>query len=329
MPTVIAIGASAGGPRALQDLLARLPQDIPAAFLLAVHRSSQLPNRLPEVLARRTRLRVMSATQGALVTEGIVYVCVPDFHLMLLDGEIRLTRGPKENHARPAIDVLFRSCAVALGAQAIGVLLSGVLDDGTAGLWSIKDAQGQAIVQQPDEAEFPGMPENAIRHVDVDHVARIADMPALFVKAIGESRRRTRSVHMSDKMRTEMQIAQGSNALISGSLNLGPPTELTCPDCGGVLAQIEEGRIVRFRCHTGHAYSGQSLLAQANERIDTHLWRALRAVDERCLLLERRAAASDLSQEAREEIRNALEENRKRGDVLRPLLTEQPRQTGM
>jgi two-component system, chemotaxis family, protein-glutamate methylesterase/glutaminase len=194
MPTVIAIGTSSGGPRILVELLGRLPQDFPAAFMVAAHLDPHRASHLPDILSRATPLRVVSAEHGTTVTEGTVYVSVPDRHLILAGAQIRLTRGPRENHSRPAIDVLFRSCALSLGPKAIGVVLTGALDDGTAGLWAIKDRRGQAIVQLPQEAEFPSMPQNALLHVATDYVARIADMPGIFLKAIEESRRRAGGV---------------------------------------------------------------------------------------------------------------------------------------
>lgn len=322
MPTVIAIGASAGGPRALWDLFERLPADFPAAFLVVIHMSPNAKS-LAETLSRRTRLRVTNATQGAPLTEGTVYVCVPDHHLMLVDGHVRLTRGPRENHARPAVDVLFRSCALALGSQAIGVVLTGALDDGTAGLWTIKDVRGQAIAQLPEEAEFPSMPQSAIQHVAVDHVARVADMPALLAAAVTESRRRGKDAPVPDKLKAETQIAQGMDALKSGSAELGPATQFTCPDCGGVLAQIDEGSIVRFRCHTGHAYSAQTLLDQTNDRIEGLLWKALRAFDERTLILERHAASATGHATTLQGLHCSVEDNRRRGEALRQLLVKE------
>ena len=324
MPTVIAIGTSSGGQKALKELLSHLKQDFPAALMVVSHLYPHQPSRLPEILARVTSLQVVPATHGETVQHGYVYLAVPDRHLMLVGDQIRLTRGPKENASRPAIDVLFRSCALSLGTRAIGVVLTGQLDDGTAGLWAIKDAHGQAIVQLPEDAEFPSMPQSVLKHVVADYVTRLRDMPAVFLEAVREPQHRLGGDTVSDKLRIETQIAQGRDALASGSLELGPPTELTCPDCGGVLSEIEEGSITRFRCHTGHAYSAQTLSDGTDERIDELLWQALRATDERTLILRRQAAAANASgnSEAIEHWQRRIEENRQCGNFIRSLLQE-------
>lgn len=330
MTIVIAIGASAGGPSTLVRLLRQLPADFPAALMVATHLPARGPSHLVEMLDKEAAMTVIPAIHGEVVQQGIVYVAVPDQHLMLADGRVRLARGPKENHSRPSVDVLFRSCALSLGSQAIGVVLTGSLDDGTAGLWSIKDRQGQAIVQAPDEADYPSMPRSAIAHVAVDYVARIDDMPAIFLKAVHEARSRSESKPVSEKLKIETQIAEGHDALSSGSLSLGPSSELTCPECGGVLAQIEEGSIVRFRCHTGHAYSGESLANGTDEKIDDLLWRLLRALDERTLILLRSAASAKpaASSQEIEGLQQQIRANRKRGDLIRELLMPDRAATG-
>jgi two-component system chemotaxis response regulator CheB len=325
MPTVIAIGASAGGPSTLADLLGRLPADLRAAVLIAVHLPPHGPSHLAHILARATPLRVVDAAHDEAVQAGSVYVAVPDRHLMLAGDRLRLTRGPRENHSRPAIDVLFRSCALSLGSRAIGVVLTGTLDDGTAGLWTIKDVGGQTIVQAPDDAEFPSMPQSALEHVAVDHVASIVDMPMALIKTVEVSERRSRGAVVSEKLKTEAHIAEGRDALVSGSLELGPSTELTCPECGGVLAQIEEGSIVRFRCHTGHAYSKQTLLEATDDKIDDLLWRVLRAIDERTLVLMRRQSSAKVSADSKsiQDLQRQIRQNRARGAMIRELLNNQ------
>jgi two-component system chemotaxis response regulator CheB len=186
---------------------------------------------------------------------------------------------------RPAIDVLFRSAAVAFGPRVIGVVLSGMLDDGTAGLWAIKDRGGLAIVQLPEEARYPSMPQSALAHVAVDHTVGVAEMPGLLERLIRETKD-MRLSSSSDSIRTETQISRDGNALQRGVMNLGTLSPNTCPACGGVLVAIREGSILRFRCHTGHAFSLKSLVAEVNEKIDDTLWSAMRAVEERALLLK-------------------------------------------
>lgn len=325
MIPVIAIGTSAGGQKALTELLQQLQPDFPAAVLITSHLWPHQPSYLPEILARATSLPIARAQNGETVRKGRVYMAVPDRHLMLAGNRIRLTRGPRENHARPSIDVLFRSCASSLGSKAIGTVLTGELDDGTAGLWTIKDTRGQAIVQSPEDAEFPSMPRSALEHVVADYVTSLADMPAVFLQAIRVSELRSGGEIVSDRLKIETQIAEGRDALTTGSLQLGPCTELTCPDCGGVLSQIEEGSIVRFRCHTGHAYSEQALLTGTDEKRDDLLWRVLRAVDERTLILERRLSLSKVSgsPQSIQQLRRQIETNHKSGDIIRALLLDE------
>jgi two-component system, chemotaxis family, protein-glutamate methylesterase/glutaminase len=326
---VIAIGTSAGGQQALTSLLSYLPSNFPAAILIASHLSPILPSHLPRIVGRLSKLTTAAAVEGESVLEGRVYFAVPDRHLMLSGSHLRLTRGPRESHARPSIDVLFRSCAASLGARAIGVVLTGALDDGTAGLWAIKDAGGQAIVQSPAEAEYSSMPEHALRHVDVDAACRLSDMPEVLLRAIHEAKRRAEGTSMSDKLQIENRIAAGQDALASGVLKLGEPSAFTCPDCGGALALIRESKIDRFRCHTGHAYSSDALQRAAEETVEQKLWQALRAVDERALLIERRRAAAVA---ARHEVmeatyRQQAAETQRQGEALHGLL-RQLRRTG-
>lgn len=285
---VVAIGTSAGGQRALSELLSRMPADFPAATLIVSHLSPHFPSQLPELLGRVTPLPTRAAVSGELVRRGHVYLAVPDHHLMLAGDRLRLTRGPRENRCRPAVDVLFRSCAACLGPRSIGVVLTGALDDGTAGLWAIKDVNGQAIVQSPEEAEYPSMPTSAIKHVKVDRVTLLAEMPAVLLDAIAAADTRPERGPGGTRLQIETDIARGSDALKSGALDLGPSAPFTCPECGGPLSQIDEGPIRRFRCHTGHAFSKDTLLQATSEAVDQKLWQALRAMDERALLIEER-----------------------------------------
>ena len=320
---IVAIGTSAGGQRALSELLAKLPADFPGSLLIVSHLWPHSASHLPEVLGSVSPLPTRSAVSGELVRKGYVYVAVADRHLMLAGDRLRLTRGPRENRSRPAVDVLFRSCAASLGARSIGVVLTGALDDGTAGLWAIKDVNGQAIVQSPEEAEYPSMPTSAIKHVDVDRVALLAEMPGVFLEAIATSEGRTSAERVGERLQMETEIARGGDALKSGSLDLGPSVPLTCPDCGGTLAQIDEGLIRRYRCHTGHAFSSDTLLQASSEDIDTKLWQALRAVEERALLIDRRLEDAN-QQEALvappESYRREAAAVRNRATVLRGLL---------
>lgn len=203
-----------------------------------------------------------------------------------MEGErLRVTRGPKEHRSRPAVDVLFLSAAYSVGPRVIGVVLSGMLDDGTAGLWAIKDRGGAAVVQTPREALFASIPESALAHVAVDYTLAAADMPAVLSRLAHERSAARPHAHPPEAMGLEVTIGLEGNALQGGVMQLGPVSPNTCPECHGVLVRIQEGPIARYRCHTGHAFSLQPLLAEVNEEIDATLWNAVRAIEERILLL--------------------------------------------
>jgi two-component system chemotaxis response regulator CheB len=287
---IIVIGASAGGIEALKSLVRQLPADLPAALFAVVHLPAESPSILANILDRCGPLQALDAADRRPIRAGHLYVGVPDHHLLIEDGIMRLTRGPRENRFRPAIDTLFRSAAYSHGARAVGVVLTGQLDDGTSGLWAIKDRGGTAVVQAPHDAQYPSMPLSALRNVEVDHVVELAALPGLLTQLARENVPYQLTPEVATKMRTENEIAAGAESLQAGALTLGKPSTFTCPECHGVLSEVREGPIVRFRCHTGHAYSMQTLLAEVDEAVDEGLWGVLRALQERCLLLQDAAA---------------------------------------
>lgn len=283
---IIVIGASMGGLEALQALLPGLAEDTPAALFVVWHMAAESLGLLPDLLSRRSPLPIANAQDGESIQPGRIYVSPPDHHLLLEPGRVRLTRGPKENRFRPAVDPLFRSAAAAYGPRVVGVVLSGALDDGTAGLWAIKDRGGVALVQDPLDALQPSMPRSAIQHVAVDHIA-----PAHALGPLLRDLARTPIAHegappMSEQLHIETRIALEDNALDQGVMQLGPLSPFTCPACHGTLLQITDGTVLRFRCHTGHAYSVQTLFAEVAESIEASLWSAIRAIEERVLLLQ-------------------------------------------
>lgn len=282
---VIVIGASAGGVEALIRFFEELPADLSAAILVVLHIPSETPSQLGQILARSTKLPVRSGVDMEELLPGQVYVASADRHLMVEGDRIRITRGPRESRARPSIDVLFRSASVACGSRAVAVILSGALDDGTAGAWAIKDRGGLVLAQEPSDAMHASMPESVIKHVQVDHVGTAQQLGSLvssFAALPG-----TAMAPYSDRGRHDVEtlIALEGDGLKAGVMDLGRVSKYTCPDCHGVLVQIEEGPIVRFRCHTGHAYSLMTLLAEVNESIDKGLWHTLRSIEERVMLL--------------------------------------------
>jgi two-component system chemotaxis response regulator CheB len=281
---IVALGASAGGVEALRTLLGSLRSDLDAAFLVVLHIPPHTPSQLDQVLQSCVTMPVSAPKDKERLEPGHVYVASADQHLILEADVIRLTRGPKECRVRPAIDVLFRSAAVAYGPRVIGVVLSGMLDDGTAGLWAIKHRGGIALVQDPSEAMHPPMPESAIEHVSVDLVGSCSAL-ARAIEELTSKEPGSGEKPKAGRLEAESRIASEANALKLGVMDMGDVSQYTCPDCHGVLVQIEEGSIVRFRCHTGHAFSLQTLLAEVSESIDKGLWDTIRAIEERVLLL--------------------------------------------
>jgi two-component system chemotaxis response regulator CheB len=283
------MGASAGGLEALLGVVAGLPPDLPASVFIVLHTAPSSPGRLPHILQRAAALPVAHGVDGELVQRGRVYVAAPDHHLLVENGRVRVTRGPKENHTRPAVDPLFRSAALDYGPRAVGVVLTGVLDDGTAGLHAIKERGGTAVVQDPVDALYPDMPQNAMRRVAVDHVVRLHGLPSLLVRLAAEPAGPPGDSRVSREIEIEARIAREDNAMQAGVMELGPASPYTCPDCHGVLLQITDVPMPRFRCHTGHAYSLDGLVATMTTAVEESLWNGLRAVEESVMLLRHMA----------------------------------------
>jgi len=275
---IVVIGASAGGIEALRVLVGALPADLPASIFAVLHTSPQAPGMLAEILDHAGRLSARSAKDRERIRPGTIYVAPPDRHLLIEPNLVRVTRGPKENRFRPAIDPLFRSAAQTYGPRVIGVILTGYLDDGAAGLWTVKQLGGTTIVQDPSDALIPFMPQNALAHVKVDYCLPLAEIAPLLVRLTSETEAGVYPV--PKEIEIEVNIAKEQKALEAGVLQLGEPSNYACPECHGVLLQMKEGSIWRFRCHTGHAYSIESLLADITENMDDALWNSIRAFEE-------------------------------------------------
>lgn len=284
---IIVIGASAGGFEALKRLVADLPADLNAAIFIVWHMSPDIRGILPQVLNRQKKLMAAHAADGEEILYNRIYVAPPDHHLILEKGVVRVTRGPKENRFRPAVDPLFRSAAYIYGPRVIGIVLSGALDDGTAGLWTIKNRGGLAVVQDPSDAEVPSMPQSAMASVKIDYRLPVSEMGTLLVKLTAEPAAPPKEIAMEENEKTslEVRVAMQDNGLEQGILNIGEFTPFTCPECHGVLSSIKDGDISRYRCHTGHAFSADTLLASITENIEETLWSAIRGVEESILLL--------------------------------------------
>jgi two-component system chemotaxis response regulator CheB len=286
MNRLVVIGASAGGIDALRVILAPLPADFAAPICVVVHISAESPGVLHGILDRVTPLRVVSARNQTRLEAGHVYIAPPDFHLLVEPGRLRLTKGPRENRFRPAIDPLFRSAAQVAGPAAIGVVLTGNLDDGTAGLGAIKKLGGVAIVQDPLEARYPSMPQSALNHVEVDYCVPLERLPRVLVDLTRRPAARPVAPGADDRVNAEVGIAKEQHPMEAGLDRFSRPSLFTCPECHGTLLEIvDEGR-VRYRCHTGHAFSADSLLSAAGDEIDAALWNAIRSLEESARFLD-------------------------------------------
>jgi two-component system chemotaxis response regulator CheB len=280
---VIVIGASAGGVEALRSLVARLPADLPASVFVVLHIPPYGGSVLPDILRRAGELPATHPTWFQDIAESLIVVAPPDQHLVISDGHSRLSRGPKENGHRPAIDVLFRSAARWWGPRVIGVVLSGVLDDGTSGLSAIKSRGGVTVVQDPADALYPGMPNSALQHVPVDFTASATEIGDLLVRLCKEEMPEA-EVPASDLMAVETEVALMDGEVMDADDHPGRPSVFSCPDCNGVLWEIHDGDITRYRCRVGHAWSAESLLGQQSEQLDGALWMALRGLEEKAAL---------------------------------------------
>lgn len=281
---LVVIGTSSGGIEALSKVVGGLPADFPAAIAVVMHTSPQSPAMLHTILARAGRLPSISPSGAERLEPSTIYVAPPDYHLLIEADHVRLARGPKENRFRPAIDPLFRSAAQAFRSNTIGVILTGNLDDGAAGLWAIKELGGTAIVQDPEDAMFPSMPRAAIESVRVDHVASLSDIPPLLVSVTSAPRRGDTS-QVPARMEVEVKVAKDQDPPRADVEKLGEPSIFSCPECHGVLMQVTQGSYFRFRCHTGHAHSPETLLVQIQDQIEVQLWNAIRAMQEGNMLM--------------------------------------------
>lgn len=284
---VVVVAASAGGIEALRDVLQGLPSDFPAAVLVVVHMGVVGGEALPRVLQRASSLPVASARDGELLRPGRVYVCIGDHHLLVADGHLHLRRGPRENGLRPAADPLFRSAARYYGPRVIGLVLSGALSDGTAGLFAVKQHGGIAVVQDPADALFDGMPSSALHYVEVDHVAPSRAIGPLLVELAGqevEVGAEAAADDPPDPMVDEVPSVEEQSDAVFGGDHPAVPSPWPCPDCQGVLWAVEAGPAVRFRCRVGHAWWPESLAAKQEEAIESALWMALRALEDKAAL---------------------------------------------
>lgn len=280
---IIVIGASAGGVDALQRLCAALPADLPASVFVAQHLSPSSKSMLPLLLDRVGPLRAVTPVDGQAIEPGHIYVASPDLHMLLRDGKVLMRRGPFENRTRPAVNALFRSAAVHYGSRVIGVVLTGLLDDGTDGLIAIKATGGASVVQDPKDAEWPSMPQNALKRDHVDAVVTLQNMAALLADLSRQEAGPT--IPLPEEYRIEDKISAQEFAVVEPDINTpGKPSHISCPDCGGVLNQVVMEDEVRFRCQVGHAFTPLGLADAQNQELERALGVAVRTHRDRMRL---------------------------------------------
>ncbi len=286
--TVIVVGGSAGGVEAMSRFASLLPRDLPAAVLMVLHIPHNAVSVMPAILRRAGRLPAVHAAIREPLREGMIYVAPPDRHMLIRDSSVITVFGPRENGHRPAIDPLFRSAAEAYGKNVIGVLLTGNLDDGTAGLAAIKEYGGVAIVQDPDDALYSGMPESAIQNVAVDNVLPLDRIVPAILDMLASPPPRGVVEPVDEDIELEIKkVSMDSN--LEPDQNAGQPSPFTCPECNGGLWELKEGALVRYRCRVGHAYSSDSLISSYSSSVEAALWAALRALEENASFAQRLA----------------------------------------
>jgi two-component system chemotaxis response regulator CheB len=339
-PELIVIGTSAGGLRPLQHIVQSLPPAFPACTLAVMHIAAE--SVLANILSRGAKVLVKVAETGDPIGPGLFYVAPPDQHMLVRQGSIELARGPRENRARPAIDPLFRSAALAYGERVIGVILTGFLEDGAAGLLAVKRAGGIAVVQDPEDAEFPSMPASALARVRVDYCTALRELPSLlqsltgsdwaaharrsaptppaFADVNGASAEKKWPVEPA----LELEILEAPISPVKLTSELGPPVAMTCPECGGPLWELRDAHVRRYRCHMGHGLTASTALVGQEHLVEHSLWIAARALEERAALLALLAddeRAADREERAREYAQRGLK-SRQAAARLRTLLTQ-------
>jgi two-component system chemotaxis response regulator CheB len=284
---IIVIGGSSGATAPLKKILSTLPADLPAAVFVVLHIPAQGIGILSTVVSAASQLPVVQAESGMVIKNGQIYLAPPDHHLLLLESHIMLGRGPRENMVRPAIDALFRSAALQYGPRVIGVVLSGLLSDGAAGLTAIKRCGGVALVQDPSDAMADEMPLRALEATTVDLCAPGAKIGDILADLSRE--RPGTKLPVPPEIRLEVEIAAGDRIGSDNLARIADPAALTCPGCGGVLSVLKAEHPLRFRCQVGHAYTADALAKEQEGRVDEALRVALRIIEERAELVHRMA----------------------------------------
>ncbi|WP_345950711.1 MULTISPECIES: chemotaxis protein CheB [unclassified Mucilaginibacter] len=287
--SIVVVGASAGGFHAIGELISNMPQKLDLAVFVVLHMGrNSMADVLVQYIQKKTALTCELAENNKPIQSGHVYVAPPDIQTVVKKGTMRLIKGPHENRWRPSIDVLFRSAAAYYDSHAIGIVLTGLLDDGTSGMAAIKRSGGKCIVQEPLEAEFADMPINVLNNVEVDHRVPIADMGYVLQDIL--SKMPADSLHeIPEDVRIEAEITERRMSSMEELEKIGTRSNYSCPDCGGGLYEIKNDVITRFRCYTGHVYTGNLLLEKQSEGLEDSIWVSIRMLEERKNLLMRMA----------------------------------------
>jgi two-component system, chemotaxis family, protein-glutamate methylesterase/glutaminase len=321
---IVVIGSSMGGIEALSTLAAQLPADLPAAVFVVQHMSPESPGGLAAILDRAGPLPAVTAQDGAEIRRGRIHVAPPDRHLLLTATGVRVAFGARENRSRPAIDPLFRTAAVNYRSRVIGVVLTGLLNDGASGLRAVARCGGIPVVQSPADAAFPEMPQEALAAVDGARQARLDELGPLLQRLAAEPAPEPEEV--PDSLRIEARLTERAMPDDDWNQVPGRPANLTCPECAGALREIDDARLLRFRCRVGHAYSSQDWLEEKHRSVETSLWVALQTLEERAHMLERMGQ----DDRVRGRDRNAASyddrarETRRHASVLREVITGLP-----
>jgi two-component system chemotaxis response regulator CheB len=324
-PTLVVVGASAGGVEALTTLAAGLPEDLDAAICVVLHLPASAESRLADIISRAGRLPAIQARGGERLQRGRIYVAPPDRHLTIRGDHVLVARGPHENNVRPSIDVLFRSAALAYGRRTVAVVLSGTRDDGVAGASAVGARGGCVFVQDPNDSLFGALPMHTVVRDHPDRVLPLAELAGAIGSAVA---RLSTEVPMSENGNEDMALETEYATLDAGALGReGPPGEssvYSCPECGGVLWEVEDGELLRFRCRVGHAYTADGAVDAQGESIETALWIALRALQERAQLSERLAerVGGAGAKQSQARFAELASEARAQSEVIRRLLVE-------
>lgn len=311
---IVVLGGSTGAIEVISRILDGLPSDLEAAIFIVVHMAPDSPNFHVDIFQNHTELPVKYAVDREPIELGRVYVAPADRHLLIKAGEVRVIHGPKENNFRPAIDPLFRSAATTYDGRVIGVVVTGALDDGTHGLMQIKRAGGTTIVQSPEEAVEPSMPTSAIRRMEIDYVLHTDEIGPVITDLVGQSTQVATTLGED-----ETDVSEGLVSALRLS-KVGAPSMYTCPDCNGALWEIQDGNVIKFRCHVGHGFALDTLLMRQATEIEQALWSAVRGFEERAALQKRTANNAANTREVRDRLLANSREQQQMADLVRSIL---------